>query len=209
MKPTIKIKKYIPHILLLLLCTSPLQASEKLDLLKSWMQGQFNSKEHSQRDPSYFNIHLTMKEIWKDNPDTWLYVEQAAAGYLEKPYRQRVYQLKQLSPTQFASIIYTFESPLRFAGEWKKALPLEQLSPKDLKEKAGCTVFLDWHPPSQTFKGSTKNKDCTSQLKGASYATAIVQVSEKSIVSWDRGYDANDQHVWGAKKAGYEFLKQD
>ncbi|WP_188926788.1 CpcT/CpeT family chromophore lyase [Shewanella algicola] len=32
-------------------------------------------------------------------------------------------------------------------------------------------------------------------------------MTKDKIVSWDRGFDSNDQQVWGAVKGGYEFIK--
>jgi hypothetical protein len=46
----------------------------------------------------------------------WLYVEQAVAEYLEKPYRQRVYHVTDQGEGRFASAVFSMDSPLRFAG---------------------------------------------------------------------------------------------
>lgn len=180
----------------------------RFEQLQQWMQGHFNSSEQAKEDKEFYNIHLNMKQIWKDDKDnTWLYVEQAAEGYLDKPYRQRVYQLKQLSPSEFSSAVYTFDAPLTYAGDWKKEQPLADLSPAKITEKVGCTVFLNWDESKQAFEGATKAKDCPSKLRGASYATSEVKVTKEGIVSWDRGYDASDKQIWGAVKAGYIFKK--
>ena len=75
-------------------CSNESTEEEKLDLLISWMTGSFNSEEQSLLDSNFYNIHLYMKEIWKERQDgVYLYVEQAASWALEKPYRQRVYHL--------------------------------------------------------------------------------------------------------------------
>lgn len=185
------------------------QNSERFEQLKNWMQGSFNSEKQSKEDKEFFNIHLNMKEIWKgEGKSTWIYVEQAAEGYLDKPYRQRVYELKQLGENKFASITYTFEEPLKYAGDYKKDKPLEGLSPSSLNEKKGCTVFLEWKESEKKYSGSTDAKKCLSNLRGATYATSEVTVSQDGIVSWDRGYGADDKQVWGAVKAAYVFLKQ-
>ena len=174
--------------------------------LLTWMQGAFNSAEQAKLDKSYYNIHLNMVQIWPDDANgPWLYVEQAAEGYLDKPYRQRVYRLKELANGQFESEVYSFDEPLKFAGDWKKAEPLAALGPKDLKIRKGCSVYLTWQAASESYTGSTDAKKCQSNLRGASYATSIVSVYAHSIVSWDQGFDDKDQQVWGATKAGYTF----
>ena len=57
------------------------------------------------------------------------------------------------------------------------------------------------------FRVSTKDRDCISNLRGASYATSEVTIKNDRIFSWDRGLDTNDDQVWGAEKGGYIFLK--
>jgi hypothetical protein len=32
-------------------------------------------------------------------------------------------------------------------------------------------------------------------------------LQEDMMVSWDRGWNADDKQVWGAEKGGYEFVK--
>lgn len=151
-----------------------------------------------------------MARIWtQDKKRVWLYVEQAAAGNLNKPYRQRVYELKQLEDNLFASVVYALEDLLKYAGDYQQESPLADLSENQLKERVGCTVYLKWVEADKAFVGKTKEKECLSQLRGATYATSEVTVTETSILSWDRGWDANDQHVWGAEKSGYIFLKQE
>ena len=134
------------------------------------MTGSFNSQEQSEADTIFFNIYLNMKPIWTDREDAvWLYVEQAAAWALDKPYRQRVYRLKQLEDGRFESAVFTFMKPLRFAGDWQKDSPLSTLTPDSLTERSGCALILSYE--NETFAGSTNEKDCFSELRGASYAT--------------------------------------
>lgn len=58
-----------------------------------------------------------------------------------------------------------------------------------------------------TFVGSTVGTDCSSRLRGSSYATSEVVIEPDRLMSWDRGYDDQDQQVWGATEGGYVFVK--
>jgi len=90
-------------------------ASSGADLVKlaGFMAGSFSSSEQAAADTSYFDIRLRMAPIWSERKDGfWLYVEQAVATHEEKPYRQRVYHLTQLSPTIFESDVFTLRAPL-------------------------------------------------------------------------------------------------
>ena len=42
-------------------------------------------------------------------------------------------------------------------------------------------------------------------MRGASFARSEVEILEDKIISWDRGFDASGNYVWGAEKAGYIF----
>ena len=90
----------------------------KLQQLSSWMTGSFSSKMQSEADTNFFNIHLHMVPIWQERTDAiWLYVEQAAAWSLDKPYRQRVYKLRRLDDNLFESSVFSITDPIRFAGD--------------------------------------------------------------------------------------------
>jgi hypothetical protein len=187
------------------------KVSEKdLAVLKKYMSGVFDSKQQSQNDSNYFEIHLHMKPIWTERTDGfWLYVEQAIVTALDKPYRQRVYNVKVLNDSTIVSKVYTFKgSGLRFAAEWKKDKPLSTLTVDSLEDRNGCSIYL--HKKSKKeFYGSTNNNDCESNLRGAKYATSKVVISPKLLSSWDQGFDATGKQVWGATKGGYLFVKKE
>lgn len=178
-----------------------------LKKLADWMAGHFDSAAQAEADKDFYNISLIMHPIWTDRTDGfWFYVEQAVATSLDRPYRQRVYQVRRGEGGTFESVIFAMDNPLDHAGVWKEKNPLVKLSPDDLKERIGCTVVLHWKDGA--FVGGTQGKACESSLRGASYATSEISVHADRLVSWDRGYDANDQHVWGAEKGGYVFVKK-
>lgn len=177
-----------------------------IDILLTWMTGSFSSAEQAKVDTNYYDIRLEMVQIWNERSDgPWIYVEQAVADFKDKPYRQRVYQLAQENEA-VKSVVYSFDNPLRFAGDYKKENPLNQLTPDSLTIRQGCAVYLK-KISNDTYKGSTKNKDCESIHRGASYATSEVTVKADRILSWDRGFDENEKQVWGAEMGGYIFLK--
>ncbi len=179
-----------------------------LDLLVNWMTGSFSSEEQAKLDTNYSDIELEMVQIWKDRTDgPWIYVEQAMAVYKDKPYRQRVYQLKRRSDGKIESVVYTIPEPLRFAGDYKKNIPLLRLIPDSLVLREGCKVVL-YRVDDGYFEGSTVDKNCYSNLRGARYATSEVVIKEDRLISWDRGFDENGKQVWGAEKGGYIFMKR-
>jgi hypothetical protein len=195
-------------VLLILLLFSPVfaQTEADLNLLINWMEGSFNSEEQSQNDPDYFNISLEMKKIWNDRKDGyWLYVEQAASQTKDKPYRQRIYHLF-LEKGAIISEIYSIPEESKYVGGYKNPQLFDNLSPDSLSARTGCAVIIQRFDEN-TFIGSTVKKNCTSNLRGASYATTEVKITKDSMISWDRGFNDKDEQVWGAVKGGYIFKK--
>ena len=164
----------------------------------------------AEADTNFFDIRLEMKPIWTDkvNADAghYIYVEQAAGWALEKPYRQRVYHVTLTDDGVFSSMVYALPDPEAAIGAWKLDKPLTDLSPADLIEREGCAVFLKLQTDG-SYKGSTRDKECTSSLRGAVYATSEITITADEVLSWDRGWDSKEEQVWGAEISGYIFQR--
>lgn len=173
------------------------------------MTGSFSSREQAQADPEYFDIRLHMIPIWTEQSDArWLYVEQAVATAPDKPYRQRVYRVSPGDDGQIISAVFTIEEPLRFALAWKDPGKLESLERGAVTQKPGCEVRLT-RRGEQHFEGATGERTCSSDLRGASWASSEVKVTAEGVDSWDRGYNDAGEQVWGATKGGYRFRRDD
>ena len=195
-------------IIITMLACNPQKALVKNKALKdlqNLMTGSFDSQEQSLRDSSYYNISLEMQPIWEDK-GFYLYVEQAVSSAKDKPYRQRVYELTQISNNTFVSKVYTLKNPKQFIGKYNQVDFFRQFDTSILEEREGCGVYLTLK--NGIYQGSTKEKNCKSSLRGASYATSKVDIYPNRIESWDQGFDSEDQQVWGAVKAGYIFDKK-
>lgn len=180
------------------------ETDENLKELVSIMQGHYSSEAHSIEDKSYYNISLRMTPIWKEKGN-YLFVEQAMFDKQDKPYRVRVYKVSQRGD-EFVSEIYTLKNEKDWIGKWANPEVYNQLSETDIELKQGCEVVLK-RVEKNKFSGSTGDKTCPSELRGASFANSIVTVTKDGIVSWDQGFDKDGKQVWGAEKGGYKFVK--
>ena len=177
--------------------------------LSAAMAGSYSSAAQAAADPeNYRDIRLVMVPIWTDRADgPWLYVEQAAATALDKPYRQRVYQLVRTGAETIESRVFTLpDPPMQYAGAGKDPARLAGLAPEALVVRKGCAVVLK--KSGAVWTGSTVGKECGSDLRGASYATSEVTIAATELKSWDRGFDAAGKQVWGAEKGPYVFVRQ-
>ena len=191
-------------------CTvTALQAQEfdeNLDQLIEWMTGEFDSKAQADKDTAFYNISLKMKRVWKDKPNgAWIYVEQALASKPDKPYRQRMYFLSQITDDEYSSDVYELPDPEKYVGAWKDPTKLEGLTLFDLKHKSGCTVIIFYD--GFQYGGQTRTGSCKSSLDGAEYATSEVTVLNGEIKTWDRGFDSDGNQVWGSTSGPYIFKK--
>lgn len=203
-------KKLSLLIVLILMATACKKDSKpkvdtELSELFALMQGSFNSEAQAKADSTYYNISLHMYPIWKDQGN-FLYVEQALNSMQDKPYRQRIYEVTRLNDSTFSSAIYTLPNDSLWIGKWKTPKAFDSISKTDLTLRTGCEVLLK-RLGQNSFIGETGKNTCESSLRGARYATSEVKIKENRILSWDRGFDAEGNHVWGAEKGGYIFDK--
>jgi hypothetical protein len=184
------------------------EQSEDFSQLVNWMTGEFSSAEQAANDSSYYDISLKMTRIWSDKKTgAWIYVEQAVADTPDKPYRQRVYFVREMGDGQFSSDIYMIPEEEKFVGAWKDTSRFDDITQFDLEYKDGCAVFLNYD--GFQYTGQTNIGTCKSSLRGADYATSEVKVLKSVLESWDRGYDEEGNQVWGAEKGPYIFKKID
>lgn len=177
-----------------------------MDELITLMTGSFTSAQQASNDSNYFDISLQMVPIWENNPDgRWLYVEQAVSSNLRSPYRQRVYHVTQLNDSTFSSAVMELNTPELYVHGWESDSLFHQLTLDSIAAREGCAVILTYHDGK--FSGSTDEDACKSDFRGAAYATSIVHIDSTGIVSWDQGWSAEGEQVWGAENGGYIFLR--
>lgn len=189
-------------------CKSSYQTNDKISKnlkeLVTIMQGHYSSEKQSKQDEDYYNISLRMTPIWQDKGN-YLFVEQALFDKQDKPYRVRVYKISQRGE-EFMSEIYTIKNEKEWIGKWQTPEFYNKLTENDIELKDGCAVILKRENKNK-FVGSTGDKTCPSELRGATWANSKVTVLENQIISWDQGFDKDGKQVWGAEKGGYIFEK--
>ena len=118
-----------------------------------------------------------------------------------------IYRVSRSASGEYASAVYLLPDPAAAVGAWQDESLLSGLEPSDLELREGCTVYLE-RVSEGRFEGSTREDDCKSGLRGASYATSEVIVTVDGIESWDRGFDSQGEQVWGAEQGAYIFKRE-
>lgn len=196
----------------LLLLSQPLlaqkQASKDLLQLRNLMTGSFSTHAQSLADTTFQDINLEVRQIWTRRKDGfWLYVEQAAAASMGQPYRQRVYHLYVADDSTLVSQVFELKEPETYTGWWKEPRRFDSVKFQALSNKVGCEVYLR-KTKTGSFTGATEGQDCLSTLRGASYATSEVVIGKKELHTWDRGWNADQQQVWGSRNGPYVFVRR-
>ena len=155
------------------------------EVVLTWLEGAFDSRRQAQTDDEFLAISLRHCRVKAPELGSRvLYVEQARADALDQPYRQRVYSLVADPPGAVVySHVYELKEPAALVGVCARA--------------------------GEAFVGGTEGRGCGSALRGARYATSIIEVSPLGVRSWDRGFDEEGAQVWGAKKGPYEFRRNE
>jgi len=173
--------------------------------LARFLTGEFDSEAQSQQNWSYYAVSLVMCPV--DVPDLGehvLYVEQAIMDTPDQPYRQRLYVVEPDPDDENVAVsqVWELNSPAAAVHlcDDPGSLPL---TAADAFERTGCATYMAWI--DDHFEGGTREQECESSLSGASYATSQVTIFEDRLESWDQGYNAAGQQVWGAVDGPYVF----
>ncbi len=173
-----------------------------------YLQGTFDSADQAAENYSYYAIELKMCPV--EAPELGemaLYVEQAVQG--DEPYRQRIYVVQEGEPidTHAVSVMYELNGAANWSGFCDgESLATGPVTPDHVTKLEGCDVTVEWDGSS--FDGGTVEGECISDWGGATYATSEVTLNEERLESWDRGWDADGNYVWGATDGPYEFIRR-
>ena len=171
------------------------------------LAGRFDSADQADSNPSYYAVSLIACEV--DAPELGehvLYIEQALVDQLDSPYRQRLYVLSEEDEGLVRSSIYELNREKKAVGLCDEE-ELRSFLAEDVVEREGCDVLLEFD--GQDYAGSTGLESCPSDLNGATWATSEVFLGPDRIESWDRGWDAEGQQIWGATDGAYVFLRRE
>ncbi len=141
-------------------------------------------------------------------PDSiFLYQEQALSHRLNQPYRQRFLRLalskdgKMVESKAFKPIVE--ENWIGFCNqrEDRRLVSVEEIIDVD------CSVFLV--PQDGNIVGTTQAGGCSVNFRGAVNFTNTIILHSDGMETWDRGFDAQGNQIWGAKDESYQFLWQE
>lgn len=171
----------------------------------SHLVGVMDTTAQATNNPKAPSVRMTTCEVEiEETPNTvYLYQEQALTKKLDRPYRQRVLNIKPRDDGQtIISESFKIVNPEALIGLCNQPQTERKLSLEAL-EKSVCTVFLK--PKDNGYIGETPPKGCPANVRGAVAITNTIVLHETGMDTWDRGLDENGNQVWGAEDDPYQY----
>jgi hypothetical protein len=185
-----------------------IETNQSVAAIAEHLEGIMDTSAQAIANPKKARVRMTTcrVELAKSiDPDTiYLYQEQALAASLDTPYRQRFVALSSV-PHNSEAVISRSYKPL----EPKTQIGLcdrpdsERIISQKALGKFVCTVFLK--PLLTVYIGQTQPGGCPSNYRGAVKITNQIILHDRGMDTWDRGFDASGNQIWGAREDGYEF----
>jgi hypothetical protein len=133
----------------------------------------------------------------------FLYQEQAISNKLDQPYRQRFLEiLPAANNQQIISQSYKPENLEKFKGFCNQRETERRIKKAELGEYI-CEVILT--PIISIYRGETPPEGCPANVRGAVKITNTIILHSQGMDTWDRGFDAENNQVWGAENESYQF----
>lgn len=178
--------------------------------LARWMAADFSNQEQAFANPPFFaHIRVCMRPLPEELfGGTSLFLEQAYDYAINSPYRLRVLKLSVIDD-RVELQNFKVKEEAEFFGASRDPERLKKLTPDRLELMPGCDMNVEW--TGHSFKGTVKpGKGCIVIRKDrVTYLDNSFEISEKGLISVDRGLDPEtDELVWGSVAGPFEFSRR-
>lgn len=182
---------------------------QQVNSVVSHLIGVMDTSAQASANPKAPSVRMTTCRVQiTDNPtqtisSAYLYQEQALMNSLDKPYRQRLLQIKPSAGDRTVeSKSFKPQNPETLIGlcnkpETQRVIPFSNLG------ESVCSVFLK--PTDKGYLGETPPQGCPVNVRGAVKITNSILLHSEGMDTWDRGYDAQGNQVWGAENQSYQY----
>ena len=192
----------------LFLTSKPVAANpleQQVDEVVSHLVGLMDTSAQAAANPDAPNVRITTCKVslTGETDAVYLYQEQALSKSLNQPYRQRFLRIAPgADGNMVESQSYKPAAPEALTGLCNKPEADRGVQTSDLGE-AVCSVFLK--PVHDIYIGTTQPGGCPANVRGATKITNTIILRSTGMDTWDRGYDADGNQVWGAETDSYQF----
>ena len=178
--------------------------------LASLMAGDFCNRQQTEANPKdYAHIRIFFRPLpWDFFSGIGFYSEQVYDYDLWTPYRQGIHRLVDKGDRIYIEN-YSLKEAENYAGSGHNRDILLTIPADGIERRHNCSmVFVK---EGEMFRGSVEpGNKCFVHRKGVNtYLVSLVELTETTWVSWDRGMDLNThEQVWGSAKGPLKFKKR-
>ncbi|MGB7275235.1 MAG: chromophore lyase CpcT/CpeT [Geitlerinemataceae cyanobacterium] len=178
-------------------------------VLAQWMAGEFSNYQQSQDEPTRFaHIRVFFRPLpWEFFSGIGFYSEQVYDYDLWRPYRQGVHRFVDRGNDIYIEN-YGLSDPLWFAGAARDLSILKTITPDRLQRRCNCSMVFQ-RDGDRFIGGVEPGNNCLIPKNGRqTYLVSEVELTEKTWVSRDRGFDVSThEYVWGSAEGPLQFEK--
>jgi len=188
--------------------TSAQEIDPQVNDIINHLVGRMDTSAQNLANPSAPNVRMTtcvveVSGIENEVNSIYLYQEQALSNQLNQPYRQRFLEIRPVATEEkVESTAFKPINPQKWVNLCDRPETQRNVNSFDLGE-AVCTVSL--RPLMTIYIGETPPEGCPTNVRGAVRITNTVILHSQGMDTFDRGFDAQGNQVWGAENQGYQF----
>lgn len=189
----------------------PASLQQQAEEVAARLEGVMDTAAQAAVNPKVAHVRMTTCRVGLadraelTNGGILLYQEQALTKTLAQPYRQR---FLQIAPSGVSQTVRSDSFKPANLSQWinfcNKSIAQRQITLRDLGAPV-CSVFLK--PSGEDYVGNTPITGCPANVRGAVKITNHIVLKKAGMQTWDRGFDAKGQQVWGAQAESYQFRK--
>jgi hypothetical protein len=193
--------------------------SQELITLASYLVGEFENRQQAMASPVwYVSLRLWHRPVpvaLFSEPGLVLFAEQANTLQIDRPYRQRIMQIRHSveNPNAIEIQYYMPKDRETVLGAGRDPQILKQLKAAQLELLPGCTLKVTLEELElKTYKFKAKmpsDSPCCFTYKGQNYQVELgFEATREQFLSYDKGIDFNTgKATWGALLGPYHFVK--
>jgi hypothetical protein len=188
----------------------PVPLERQVEEVVSHLVGAMDTSGQANANPDAPNVRITTCKIRVEDATSlnrsqavFLYQEQALSQRLSQPYRQRFLRIApSANSLGVESAVFKPPTPKAWIGLCGKPEAERVIQSSDIGV-SNCSVFLQ--RSRENYIGETVAGGCPSDYKGAVRIKNRIVLHQAGMDTWDRGFNANGNQVWGAKDKPYQF----
>ncbi|MEL7035031.1 MAG: chromophore lyase CpcT/CpeT [Cyanobacteria bacterium J06592_8] len=178
--------------------------------LAECIAGDFSNKQQATENPKdYAHIRVFFRPLpFEFFSEIGFYSEQVYDYDLWRPYRQGVHRFVAQGDRVYVEN-YSLKDGYLYAGAGHEREILKTIRPDCIERRYNCSMVFTQN--GEGFHGEVEGKNCLIERDGKqTYLVNSVELTEKTFISWDQGFDVNThERVWGSAKGPLKFEKRE